>query len=1184
MDVFDLYAKLSLDSKDYDRSLQGASNAADQWATKFAMAAKTVSSLASSVFGLAKQAVDSYANFEQLEGGIETLFGTQGKSFDEWSKSFTESSDSMQDYVDVARKVINGDFGRGAERKDLLSAAGYDPDTVQQMVNNLINGVDVASNISADTIAANMQTAEEKYASLERAQNAAMENAKRAYATVGMSANDYMNTVTSFAASLIQGLDGDTEKAVNYADRALQDMADNSNKMGTNMASIQAAYQGFSKQNYTMLDNLKLGYGGTKTEMERLIKDAAKLTNVQEELGVTVDANSMSFDNIVNAISVVQKQMGITGTTAQEASETIQGSQKALEASWQNVLTSLVTGGEFFDQSIEGLAVSMKNFIKNIVPAFQGALYGIGKLVESLAPIISSQLPTLVADIVPGFVNAIIQIVASLMDVLPDLLGTLSEVAPIVIDALADFIPTIIDFLVESIPQFVSTGIQMLTSLASGIADNIPTIVPQLSQAMIDIADQLIDIVSTGGANFGSAGLAVISALADSLVTAVPSVLTQVTQLIQDLTASISNAAEGDDESLLATATTILTDLVDGLLTSIPTIVPQLTSAVSEFITKFADLAGENTTSLANAAIGILNSLVTSLGDSNTISNVMTDITTAVMAIIDAILGVLTNLDIATFASACSSVVAQIADGIVNSVAVITAKLPELITDIVAWFTNPDNLTGLLDAALTLFGELVADVPGILIALGEGLAGIVSGIVTYFEDHGSEILDGFKQAFVNVGTKMVEIWDEKIKPAFDTLGQKIKDFFLQFEWGQALVDFVTAIGKAISGAWDLIKDAFTGAAGFAGKVGEWLGSLDLASAARNLVDSLKKGLESAWEGIKTWFTDKFTHLFDDIDLSKLKFWERWGKGGNDEGEDNRLHSSGGGESGGSIEMPEGMLTLDYNNLQPIPEETLISYQTLALAINDINTAISGGEEGTGLNEALSGIPALLDAILASAVNLASFFMGDFVTAISALITALCVASTDEEGNTNAGGGNTLYNSLGAIYGLFCDILGTSRQISEHWTGEFIQASMTMREEAGKAAGVVTSLGDAAAGAAGQFDSLASSIMTVVSAYLALQRAKGGSSRGGGNTGKPFEETRASGGSVHAGSTYLVGEQGPELFSPTQSGYITSNDKLNKSTQIVVNFNGEVIGDEKSISAYVTKAVSKGLRKAVYVGS
>lgn len=166
-----------------------------------------------------------------------------------------------------------------------------------------------------------------------------MDNASKAFKTVGISANDYMEQVTSFSASLISSLNGDTAKATKIADNAMKDMADNANTFGTSIESIQNAYQGFAKGNFTMLDNLKLGYGGTKEGMQQLIKDASKLKDVQKELGIEVDKNDMSFANIANAISVVQKNMNIMGTTENEAMGTLTGSIQALQASWENFLS-----------------------------------------------------------------------------------------------------------------------------------------------------------------------------------------------------------------------------------------------------------------------------------------------------------------------------------------------------------------------------------------------------------------------------------------------------------------------------------------------------------------------------------------------------------------------------------------------------------------------------------------------------------------------------------------------------------------------------------------------------------------------------------------------------------------------------------------------------------------------------
>ncbi|MFR8529940.1 MAG: hypothetical protein ACLVDB_01740 [Anaeromassilibacillus sp.] len=224
----------------------------------------------SAVAGTVKQSVEAYAAYEQNVGGIQKLFGNMGKSLEEYA---------------------------------------------------------AMNNTTTDAVAS-------QWAKLEDAQNTVLENANNAWKTAGMSANDYMQQVTSFSAALITSLGNDTQKAADYADMAMIDMSDNVNTFGSNMQDVQNAYQGFAKQNYTMLDNLKLGYGGTQSEMQRLIADASKLTDVQKELGVTVDGNSMSFSNIVAAIHVMQESMQIGGTTAREAATTIEGSINAMKSAW----------------------------------------------------------------------------------------------------------------------------------------------------------------------------------------------------------------------------------------------------------------------------------------------------------------------------------------------------------------------------------------------------------------------------------------------------------------------------------------------------------------------------------------------------------------------------------------------------------------------------------------------------------------------------------------------------------------------------------------------------------------------------------------------------------------------------------------------------------------------------------
>ena len=256
--------------------------------------------------------------------------------------------------------------------------------------------------------------------------NTVIDNANRAYKTAGMSANNYMETVTSFSASLLQSLGGDTAKAASYADRAIVDMSDNANKMGTSMRDIQNAYQGFAKQNYTMLDNLKLGYGGTQEEMKRLVSDAAKLTDVQKELGVTVDANSLSFGNIVNAISVVQKQMGITGTTSKEAATTIEGSVSSAKAAWENFEAGVISANDL----VETFWTATQNIFTNlgqIIPRLGKT--GID-VVSALAGKIGGAVPQ-----VKGFTDAIESIADKLGSMDTGQLANLGKMSAVLIGA-----------------------------------------------------------------------------------------------------------------------------------------------------------------------------------------------------------------------------------------------------------------------------------------------------------------------------------------------------------------------------------------------------------------------------------------------------------------------------------------------------------------------------------------------------------------------------------------------------------------------------------------------------------------------------------------------------------------------------------------------------------------------------
>lgn len=351
------------------------------------------------------------------------------------------------------------------------------------------------------------------------------ENASKAFATAGMSANKYMETVTSFSASLIQSLGGDTMASAEVADRAIRDMSDNANKMGTDISSIQNAYQGFAKQNYTMLDNLKLGYGGNKTEMERLISDASKMTEVQKELGVTVEEGNMSFANIANAISVVQRNMGIMGTTAQEASDTIQGSAYSFRASWQNLLTGMADDNADFEGLVQTFVESLMSMLENMLPRIMQVVQGMGSTISAL---ITQILPQLIQQIVP-FVQQIV--------------------------------PQIANLIVTSLPMIIDAGIQLILALANGliealpqIIEMLPTIVKQIGLVLIQNAPAIL-----------SAGVQLIGALAQGLIGA----MGKVTGGMKKIGIAILNEVKSIPSKMLSVGKDIVEGIWSGISNSL---------------------------------------------------------------------------------------------------------------------------------------------------------------------------------------------------------------------------------------------------------------------------------------------------------------------------------------------------------------------------------------------------------------------------------------------------------------------------------------------------------------------------------------------------------------------------------------------------------------------------------------
>lgn len=436
---------------------------------------------ATAVTALVSKSVGAFADYEQLTGGVETLFGAGGRSVEEYAQSVGKSVSDIQG----------------------------------------------------------------KYDSLMSAQNVVLENANKAYMTAGMSANEYMDTVTGFSASLISSLGGDTNKAADYANSALVDMSDNANKMGTDMESIKNAYQGFAKQNYTMLDNLKLGYGGTQEEMKRLLSDAEKLTGQRY--------NISSFADITQAIHAIQTQMDITGTTAKEASTTISGSWGSLKAAFQNVLVGLTTGEDMFDQSLDALINTAVTFGQNIIPAIKGALSGVGYLIEGLAPVIGETIPPLINDLAPTLANSAVSLISSLVNGLTQnatqfseclsnmiivAVAGISTVVPQLLDAASKIVSNLMQGLTNSMPQIVNGAVTLIEGLVDGLVDNVPLLVMGAVQLVASLANGLIANLP----RIIDAGVNLITGIVSASYSMMPQIIQNGMQLVVNLAVGLVRA------------------------------------------------------------------------------------------------------------------------------------------------------------------------------------------------------------------------------------------------------------------------------------------------------------------------------------------------------------------------------------------------------------------------------------------------------------------------------------------------------------------------------------------------------------------------------------------------------------------------------------------------------------------
>lgn len=588
------------------------------------------------------------------------------------------------------------------------------------------------------------------------------EYAANAFQTAGLSANDYMETVTGFSASLLQSVGGDTEEAARIADMAITDMADNANKMGTSMESIQNAYQGFAKQNYTMLDNLKLGYGGTKEEMKRLLEDAEKLSGIHYDIS--------NLNDVYSAIHVIQEELDITGTTAKEASTTIQGSAAAMKAAWQNMLVGIADENADFDTLIGNLVSSVSTFAENILPRIEIALKGVGKLISGLAPVIVEALPNLLNTILPEFINAVMSIVDSIIAVLPELLPTL-------IDAAVDILMQLIEALAENLPTIIEAILEGLNQIIEGVTENLPTLI----EAVVSCFNQIIEVVAQ---NLPT----ITQSIVEGLITIVQAIIDNLPQFLQAFL-------------------TLVLSFNEALIQALPQIIealPQLIEGIINFIIEAIPM-------LIDAYIQLMTALIEALPD------IIEAISEALPELIDGIIdGILTLLP--KIIECGIQLFIALIQNIGDIIAGIAAALPDLINGIVQAIL--EHLPEIIECGVKLFVALVENLPKILIEILKAVAEILSSIL-------GAINDGFEN-MAEAGLNLVKgLWQgikdaagwlkDKISGWVDDVMSAIKGFFgiaspskLTAEDGKHLA---MGLGKGITDnikyATDAVKDMGT---------------------------------------------------------------------------------------------------------------------------------------------------------------------------------------------------------------------------------------------------------------------------------------------------------------------------------------------------------------------------------------
>lgn len=808
MNVFDLYAKLSLDTSQYTEGLNDAKKSTSTLgsaiksgfgtAVKVAGAALTAATTAVTAFGAAS--VKNFAAYEQLVGGVDKLYG--------------EASEKLQAYADAA------------------------------------------------------------------------------YKTAGMSANQYMETATQFSASLINSLGGDVDKAADITDMAMRAMSDNVNVFGSSMESVSDAFKGFSKMNFTMLDNLKLGYGGTKSEMERLIADA---NDYRKSIGESADLSIDSFADIVQAIQSVQEAQNIAGTTNKEAMSTIEGSANAVKAAWQNVITAIGRG--------EGLKEAFSNFtsalfgesageglLNQIIPRIETTMEGIGGFIEEAAPLIADKLPALVSAVLPSAINAGLEllkaigkgmidsidvIVSAAWNIAETLMNSLVEATSGQGNKIYEIIDWIIGSFVENSMGIIDAGFQIIENLALGMANALPDFIPDMVDRIFTIFERLLQPGNIS--KLVNAGVSLIKGLLQGLINGAKMIVTWLPELIGSILDAVKTAVPQIIQGavdLISMLVESLPEIIKGLLEAIPqiiqmvvdtiiTLLPVFIDGIIQLVTMIADNLPEILTAIIDALPMIIQSIIDAL---------MELVPALVQGAIQLTVGVLSHLPeiIAGIIQAIPKIIEAIIMGFMplsdkvvglfsdigtaistwwsNKKQEISGKWTEFINNVKTWFDQlPYNLGYALADMIVKFGEF-ATKAGKWVATE--IPKIINNIVNFFKELPGKVWEWLLSVIEKVGE-----WGSSMIDKITTEVPKIIDSIVGFfeelpgkalQWGKDMIsNFIAGIGAMAEEAWKAVSDFAKGIADRLGFSEPEIGPLsDFHTYAPDMMKLFAEGIEN----------------------------------------------------------------------------------------------------------------------------------------------------------------------------------------------------------------------------------------------------------------------------------------------------------------------------------------------------